>query len=209
VNPTITQLLAARRRSVRARGPALSGSRWVATNLFCITKSGSESPKPTTIIGRLPFFGAGPLRPPTRIKVRDGPTGGLKALPERNMDGAAGYPARSAPHESRSPPTANLRSGRFLRAQTRWVAAGGRGARGVPKPFAPLGLMEIKSWGAFPRPGLEESMGLWFFGVGSLFQSFGDGGQRFQWSIFQKRFVFPDPRIDPGSRLNLERWVVM
>ncbi len=40
------------------------------------------------------------------------------------MDGAAGNPPRSAPHESRSPPTANLRSGRFMRAQARWVAAG-------------------------------------------------------------------------------------
>ena len=49
--------------------------------------------------------------------------GWLKVLPERNMDGAAGYPPWSAPHESRSPPTANLRSGRFVRAQARWVAA--------------------------------------------------------------------------------------
>ncbi len=40
------------------------------------------------------------------------------------MDEAAGYQPWSAPHESRSPPTANLRSGRFVRAQARWVAAG-------------------------------------------------------------------------------------
>jgi len=49
---------------------------------------------------------------------------GLRGLTERSMDGAAGNPPRSAPHESRSPPTANLRSGRFVRAQVRWVAAG-------------------------------------------------------------------------------------
>ena len=49
---------------------------------------------------------------------------GLRGLAERNMDGAAGNPPRSAPHESRSPPTANLRSGRFVRARARWVAAG-------------------------------------------------------------------------------------
>jgi len=49
---------------------------------------------------------------------------GLGGLAERNMDGAAGNPPWSAPHESRSLPTVNLRSGRFVRAPARWVAAG-------------------------------------------------------------------------------------
>ena len=48
--------------------------------------------------------------------------GGLKGLAEQNLDGAAGHPPWSAPHESRSPPTVNLRSGRFVRGRARWVA---------------------------------------------------------------------------------------
>jgi len=58
---------------------------------------------------------------------------GLRGLAERSMDGAAGNPPRSAPHESRSPPTANLRSGRFVRAQARWVAARVPWSEGSPR----------------------------------------------------------------------------
>ncbi len=64
----------------------------------------------------------------TKLSLRHGSSlcigRGLRGLAERNMDGAAGYPPRSSPHESRSPPTANLRSGSFVRAQAQWVAAG-------------------------------------------------------------------------------------
>jgi hypothetical protein len=69
------------------------------------------------------------------------------------MDGAAGYPPRSAPHESRSPPTANLRSGRFVRAQARWVAARVPWSEGSAEALCSLGVREKKVSGGPPLSG--------------------------------------------------------
>ncbi len=64
------------------------------------------------------------------------------------MDGAAGYPPWSAPHECRSPPTANLRSGRFVRAPARWVAAGVPWSEGSEEAL----MLQVY----YPRPGFDD-----------------------------------------------------
>ena len=76
---------------------------------------------------------------------------GLRGLAERSMDGAAGNPPRLAPHESRSLPTANLRSGRFVRAPARWVAAGVPWSEGSPRSPNVTGMENAQT--SFPPVG--------------------------------------------------------
>ena len=81
------------------------------------------------------------------------------------MDGAAGYPPWSAPHESRSPPTAKLRSGRFARAQARWVATGVPWNEGSAEALMVLGY--------YPRP--EDSFHEETIGSGARLSAGADG----------------------------------
>ena len=119
--------------SLRFSGPS-------AGSLSCSLRAASKLAALTQSMLLFPQLRRGFQRLRTRLPLRYTSSRcvrrGLRGLAERNMDGAAGNPPRSAPHESRSPPTANLRSGRFVRALARWVAAGvpwSEGSRRSPK----------------------------------------------------------------------------